>query len=31
VKVMVDGAAVVRVDQSTLDVDAVKADISELD
>ncbi|MGB0252108.1 MAG: peptidylprolyl isomerase [Paracoccaceae bacterium] len=31
VKVMVDGAAVVRVDQSTLNVDAVKTDISELD
>ena len=31
VKVMVDGAAVVRVDQSTLNVDAVKSDISELD
>ena len=31
VKIMVDGAAVVRVDQSTLIVDAVKTDISELD
>ena len=31
VKIMVDGAAVVRVDQSTLNVDAVKTDISELD
>ena len=31
VKVMVDGAVVVRVDQSTLNVDAVKTDISELD
>ena len=31
VKVMVDGASVVRVDQSTLNVDAVKTDISELD
>ncbi len=31
VKVMVDGAAVMRVDQSTLNVDAVKSDISELD
>ena len=31
VKVMVDGAAVVRVDQSKLNVDAVKTDISELD
>ena len=31
VKVMVDVAAVVRVDQSTLNVDAVKTDISELD
>ena len=31
VKVMVDGAAVVRVDQSTLNVGAVKSDISELD
>lgn len=31
VKVMVDGAAVVRVDQSTLNVDAVKTDIAELD
>jgi peptidyl-prolyl cis-trans isomerase C len=31
VKVMVDGAAIVRVDQSTLNVDVVKSDISELD
>ena len=31
VKVMVDGAAVVRVDQSTLNVDAIKTDIAELD
>jgi len=31
VKVMVDGAVVERVDQSTLNVDAVKTDISELD
>jgi RecJ-like exonuclease len=31
VKVMVDGAAVERVDPTTLDVNAVKTDISELD